>query len=495
MGATDGQLVRRILEGDREAFGDLVNRYRDMVYGLGYHLTGEFEAARDLAQEAFIQAYLRLGQLRDAEKFAGWLRQIVLNVRRSQLRRREVATVALEAEAQQSRQNSPPSEIEVVVREALSRLRESERLALTLHYINGYSHSEIGGFLGVRPETVKTRLARARQHLKEEVMAMVEETFRMKSLSEAFQKDVVGTVRKIEQDLKRSLPPELPKLGEMVTEHWRGLLVEVRQGLPERLAERAAAGEAIRVEELPQAAREKLALAVEWLWLDRIIFHLLTHTSELRDTTWVGLGRHPKGDRLLQLCTDADPKAGSLRGFTFPERARRYRISVDMPQGSAPTSQEALQARLVEDVRHAVAGLRAGMSAQLPVPAPELYAEVENQCERLAVAWMKSLSENDRRRLEAGERVPFADLSGRAQKALRGLAEVDWLRSVVARIAVAPEWASKPMECRITFEAREERTGRPGVKLEHPGGFIMMGEQFVLAESAGDPKELKAVEK
>ncbi len=387
-----------------------------------------------------------------------------------------------------------PSEIEVVVRDALARLRGSERLALTLHYINGYSHAEIGGFLGVRPETVKTRLARARQHLRTEVMAMVEETFRAKSLGDAFQKDVVGTVRELERDLRRGLPSALPELGEMVKEHWQRLLSEVREGLPEQLAESAAAGEAIQVQALPEALGDKLSRAAQWLWLDRIIFHLLTHTSDLRESTWVGLGRHPKGDRLLQLWGDADPKTGGLRATTFPERPRRYRVSVDMPQGSAPKSQETLQARLVEDVRGAIAGLRAGIGAQLPVPATELYAEVQNQFERLAVAWTESLSEDDRRRLNAGERVPFGELSESAQEALCELAEVDWLRSVVARIAVAPEWASKPMECRITFEARQERTGEPGVKLEHPGGFIiMMGEQFVSAESAGDPEELRAV--
>jgi RNA polymerase sigma-70 factor (ECF subfamily) len=493
MALTDGQLVERVRSGDREAFGDLVGRYRDMVYGLGYHLTQDFEAARDLAQDAFVQAYLKLGQLRDPDRFSGWLRQIATNVHRAHQRRNEVATVTLD-EAGAVTAAGHPSEIEVVVREGLARLREPERIALTLHYINGYSHAEIGEFLGVRPETVKTRLARARQHLKTEVMAMVEETFRAKSLGEAFRKDVVGTVRELERDLRRGLPPELPKLGEMVTEQWRGLLADVREGLPRRLAERAVAGEAIRFEELPQPAKDKLVLAVQWLWLDRIIFHLLTHTSELRDTTWVGLGRHRKGERLLQLWGNADPKAGGLRATSFPERPRRYRMSVDMPQGSAPKSQEALQARLVEDVRHAAAGLRAGMSAQLPVPAPELYAEIQNQFERLAVAWMESLTEDDRRRLEAGERVPFAGLSGRAQEALRELAEVDWLRSVVARIAVAPEWASKPMECQITFEGRNERTDTPAVKLEHPGGFIMMGEHHVSAESSGDPKELKAVD-
>jgi len=112
-----------------------------MAYGLGYHLTGDFEAARDLAQEAFIQAYLKLGSLREPSRFSAWLRQIVTNLRRGQLRRKEVVTVALE-EADLVQSERAPSEIEVVVREALSKLRKPERLALTLHYINGYSHAE-----------------------------------------------------------------------------------------------------------------------------------------------------------------------------------------------------------------------------------------------------------------------------------------------------------------------------------------------------------------
>jgi RNA polymerase sigma-70 factor (ECF subfamily) len=479
MRPTDRQLVARARQGDREAFGELVDRYRDMVYGLGYHLTGDFEAARDLAQEAFVQAFVKLGQLREPAKFAGWLRTIATNLHRAQCRRRQVSTVALEA-ATGTADAPPPSETKVVVREALARLRAPDRLALTLAYVGGYSQAEIAGFLGVRPETVKTRLARARQHLRTEVVAMV--------------KDVIGTVRALERDLRRGLPPELPKLGEVVTERWQGLVAEVREGLPERLAERAAAGEAIPVQELPQAARERLALAVQWLWLDRIIFHLLSHTSELKDATWVGLGRDRKGQRTLQLWGSADPKAGGMRGTTLPGRPRRYQISVDMPQGTAPTSQPELQARLVEDVRHAVAGLRAGMSAQLPVPAPELYAEVQHQFEKLASTWIASLSEEDRRRLEAGERVPFGELSGRAQGALRELAEVDWLRGVAVRVAVAPEWARNVSECQLTFEATQERTGQPAIKLEHPGGFIMMGRQFVSAESSGDPDELKAVD-
>jgi len=183
---TDGQLVQRALDGDGPAFGELVDRYRHMVYGLGYHLTGEFEAARDLAQEAFIQAYLKLAQLREPEKFAGWLRRIVLNVQRTQVRSRKVATVTLQDETESPAQTPRPSETEILVRDALGSLREPDRLALTLHYIDGYSCGEIAGFLGVLPEAVKTRLARARQRLKREMTAMVEETFGREPLPEDF---------------------------------------------------------------------------------------------------------------------------------------------------------------------------------------------------------------------------------------------------------------------------------------------------------------------
>jgi RNA polymerase sigma-70 factor, ECF subfamily len=171
MAASDRELVARAQAGDAEAFGELVTRYRDMVYGLCYHLTQDFEAARDLAQEAFVQAYVKLGQLRGPERFAGWLRRIATNSYRSGRRRREVATVALEAA--EDVEVRPPSELEVVVREALGRLRPPERLALTLHYVDGYSQAEIARFLNVRPETVKTRLARARTHLREDRKSVV----------------------------------------------------------------------------------------------------------------------------------------------------------------------------------------------------------------------------------------------------------------------------------------------------------------------------------
>jgi RNA polymerase sigma factor (sigma-70 family) len=189
---TDGELVKRVRGGDRQAFGALVDRYRDMVYGLGYHLTGDFESARDLAQDAFVQAYLKLDTLRQPDRFAGWLRRIAVNAHRMEARRQRVATVALEEDAHAAAPDRSPSEIEVVVREALGRLRPPERLALTLHYINGYSHAEIGQFLGVGSDVVKARLARARQRLRREVANMVEDTFGSKKLPDEFTDETVA---------------------------------------------------------------------------------------------------------------------------------------------------------------------------------------------------------------------------------------------------------------------------------------------------------------
>jgi RNA polymerase sigma-70 factor (ECF subfamily) len=90
-------LVQRTRRGDREAFGQLVERYRDAIYGLAYHHVQNFEDARDIAQESFIKAYLRLPQLRDEQKFGPWLRQVTINeCKMLQRSRRRVELLSLE---------------------------------------------------------------------------------------------------------------------------------------------------------------------------------------------------------------------------------------------------------------------------------------------------------------------------------------------------------------------------------------------------------------
>ncbi len=88
MKLNDEELVKRALGGEAESFGKLIQRYQGAVQGVAYHLTGSFEDAEDIAQEAFITAYLKLRQLRHPEKFAAWLRQITLNCCKMWIRKR-----------------------------------------------------------------------------------------------------------------------------------------------------------------------------------------------------------------------------------------------------------------------------------------------------------------------------------------------------------------------------------------------------------------------
>jgi RNA polymerase sigma-70 factor (ECF subfamily) len=134
----DGELVRQARRGDRRAFGELVGRYRDMVYGVAYHYLGNVDDAQDAAQEAFVQAYGRLGQLREPEKFAPWLRRLVQNLSVDHRRRRDRPVVVDTPCADRPLERLTTR---LAVREALGRLSETVRLTVTLCYLGGYSHA------------------------------------------------------------------------------------------------------------------------------------------------------------------------------------------------------------------------------------------------------------------------------------------------------------------------------------------------------------------
>ncbi len=189
-------LVRAACEGDPDAFGRLVERYRDAVYGLAYHYLGSFEDARDVVQESFVKAYLRLSQLQEWGKFGPWVRQIAVNECKSWRRKKGASSGT--AGGQPHEQNAAgadgdPERIaaRMVVRKALACLTDETRLAVTLFYIDGYSHREIAGFLDVSPGAVKTRLRDARRRLRKELIDMVEETLKGEGLPEGFSQQVV----------------------------------------------------------------------------------------------------------------------------------------------------------------------------------------------------------------------------------------------------------------------------------------------------------------
>jgi phenylalanyl-tRNA synthetase alpha chain len=225
---TDEILVKSALLGDKDAFGKLVEKYSSAVYGMAYHIVGNFADAQDLAQEAFITAYLKLHQLEDHAKFAGWLRAITVNICKMGLRKRKEEISSLEEIDERKISNVQPSpednliakEERDMVMKAVASLPEESRLAVTLYYMDGMTYEEIANFLGVTRSAIDSRLQRARKRLKREMLKMTERTFKEHKLPENFTDKVIAELlakpkplespehplRKVWEEAKASLP-------------------------------------------------------------------------------------------------------------------------------------------------------------------------------------------------------------------------------------------------------------------------------------------------
>ncbi len=196
MKPTDGQLVAATLTGDVDAYGLLVERYQHAAYGLAYHLVGNFEEAEDLAQEALIQAFYHLPQLRDADKFGPWLRRIVTNMCTNWSKRegrrwaRKESPDQVEVSAPDTYDAVLSRELAATLDEMLQQLDEPNRLAVTMYCIDGLSHREIGAFLNISADAVKMRLHRARQQLQHNMVELIAETLREHALTPSFAREV-----------------------------------------------------------------------------------------------------------------------------------------------------------------------------------------------------------------------------------------------------------------------------------------------------------------
>lgn len=174
-------LITRVRDGDWEAYETIVRRFQDMAVGYGYSVLGDIQLAEDAAQEAFINAYCDLPALRDPAAFPGWFRRIVFKHIDRIRRNKRDSIVPLDQVPEMASRN--PGPVEVVERRemydrvfnAIGTLPESQRVAVTLFYIDGYSQEEISSFLEVPVGTVKTRLHTARKRLKERMITVIQE--------------------------------------------------------------------------------------------------------------------------------------------------------------------------------------------------------------------------------------------------------------------------------------------------------------------------------
>src|SRR5262245_34041743 len=199
----DRELVERTLQGDRDAYGALVERYQRIVYAVCASMLHDFDLARDLTQETFARAFQHLPRLAAPDHFNSWLRTIAVNECRLQLRRTRAArsrerpsadpTARLgmddsspEQQAELWHQRDYDERLATAALQALATLPEPNRQAIALHHLGGVSLKEVGAFLGISPAAVKMRLHRARQQLQKEAIALVEDAFSRKQLGPEF---------------------------------------------------------------------------------------------------------------------------------------------------------------------------------------------------------------------------------------------------------------------------------------------------------------------
>src|SRR5687768_15215400 len=173
----EGELVRAVQRGEREAFGRLVEQHQGRIYRLCYQVTVNVHEAEELAHDAFVEAYLKLDQLRDPERFLPWLKKLALNLCRMWYRRRERDAVELldEMEAPVSEVRDEECPISHRLVQNLNRLSPPHRLVVVLHYWEGLSYEQVAAFLEVPIGTVMSRLHRARQELRRLVEQTAEE--------------------------------------------------------------------------------------------------------------------------------------------------------------------------------------------------------------------------------------------------------------------------------------------------------------------------------
>ncbi len=178
-------LIAKSQDGNEDAYGVLVERYKTKVFHMAYSLTLNREVADDLAQEVFIKAYYALPKFKGKAAFSTWLHQITVNHTRDYLRKasrmREVPF-----EETKSEHSTYEDEIESrerdaefawrkkIVHETIAKLPEKYRIILSLRDIQGLPYEEISRVLNISLGTVDSRLHRARKMLKKKITPFLE---------------------------------------------------------------------------------------------------------------------------------------------------------------------------------------------------------------------------------------------------------------------------------------------------------------------------------
>lgn len=175
METSDIQLIKQCLDGDHQAFAELVARYKKLIYSVVYNMLSDKQEVNDVAQEVFLRIYKSMSQYNPEYKFSTWSVRIATNLCLDILRKKRIDYVPIE-EFSGIPGNIDTPEAEYIkmerkqrVRDAVSGLEEKYRVPIVLFHQNGLSYDEISRVLNEPMSIVKNRIYRARLMLKEKL--------------------------------------------------------------------------------------------------------------------------------------------------------------------------------------------------------------------------------------------------------------------------------------------------------------------------------------
>jgi RNA polymerase sigma-70 factor (ECF subfamily) len=178
-GLPDNDLIPLVLKGDQQAYKVLVDRYQSYIFTLVLRLMPSREDAEEVAQDVFVKAYRSLADFKGGSKFSTWLYTIAHNTAITYLRKKKQKILAIDDESTFMQLENQESDFKAnqvedksrkdMVYRAIEMLSPDDAQIITLFYKGDQSLDEIASIIGIETNTVKVRLFRARQKLKEKM--------------------------------------------------------------------------------------------------------------------------------------------------------------------------------------------------------------------------------------------------------------------------------------------------------------------------------------
>ena len=175
----EAETIEKAKQGEASAFQALYDRHKRRVYSLCLRMTSNTAEAEDLAQEAFLQLYRKIGTFRGESAFSTWLHRLSVNVVLMHLRKKSLPVVSLEETTQAGEDDTPKKDFgaddlalagsidRLHLRRAIESLPPGYRMIFVLHDVEGYEHNEIATIVGCSIGNSKSQLHKARMKLRD----------------------------------------------------------------------------------------------------------------------------------------------------------------------------------------------------------------------------------------------------------------------------------------------------------------------------------------